>query len=119
MAEPKQLELGYSKTDMELLGFMKSNLLFFGKFTEFHRLYEHAGCNYSLVFWFMRLRVQVRRRRFEPRSHPRWRIVEVSNRPPNLSAKQLELTVRTKKPSTKEKKVICLGKKRMKLLILL
>ena len=45
-----------------------------------------------------------RRRRFEPQSHPRWQIVEISNRPPNLSAKQSELTVRTKKPSAKQKK---------------
>ena len=38
-----------------------------------------------------------KRRRFEPRSHLQWRIVEISNRPINLSAKQSELTVRTKK----------------------
>ena len=47
--------------------------------------------------------VGVRRRRFELQSHPRWRIVEISSRPPNLSAKQSKLTVRTKKPSAKEK----------------
>ena len=34
--------------------------------------------------------VEVRRRRFEPQNHPRWRIVEISNRPPNLFAKQFD-----------------------------
>jgi hypothetical protein len=37
-----------------------------------------------------------RGRRFEPQSHPPRRIVEISNRPPNLSAKQSEVTIRTK-----------------------
>ena len=51
---------------------------------------------------------------FEPQSHPRWQIVEISNRPPNLSPKQSELTVRTQKTfcqgknlSAKEKALFC------------
>ena len=53
-----------------------------------------------------------RRRRFEPGSHPRWRIVEVSNRPPNLSTKQSELTIRIQKTVSKgEKKTHPLRKK--------
>ena len=51
-----------------------------------------------------------RGQRFKPWSHPQWRIVEISNRPPNLSAKQWELTVFTKK-SVKEKKTYQLRKK--------
>ena len=57
-------------------------------------------------------RGRLRRRRFDPQSHTQWRIVKISNRPPNLSAKQSELTVHTKKtvrkgknPSTKEKDI--------------
>ena len=46
---------------------------------------------------------QGRRRRFEPWSHRQWGIVEVSSPLPNLSAKQSELTVRTKNRPQKKK----------------
>ena len=51
-------------------------------------------------------RCPCRGRRFEPQSHPPRRIVEISNRPPNLSAKQSEVTVHTKNrpPRTKSAK---------------
>ena len=47
--------------------------------------------------------------RFEPRSNSHWQIVEISNRLPNLSAKQSELTVRTK--NVREEKTYQLSKK--------
>ena len=60
-------------------------------------------------FWYFTsfFRGSDRQQQFEPRSHPQWGIVEVSNRLPNLSAKQSELTVRTK---TNKKKTSAMEK---------
>ena len=44
-------------------------------------------------------------RRFEPRSHPPRRIVEISSRPPNLSATQSEVSVRTKTRPLRKKPI--------------
>ena len=66
-------------------------------------------CTFILIVPLIRLRPRCRR--FRPWSHPRWRIMEISNCPPNLSAKQSELTVRTKKTRPPRKKPISWGKR--------